>query len=152
MREFCRCRWERKHRRHGRCPTRTAKMMQTMLPLLMMLVGTGVMLALPGPSDAMLSALIGPVSRPQKVVVPVSAAVTPPSSEERQAARAHVRDLLLAPPDAAVAVTVARLHPQKGVDVWLDAASILVARGADLHLAWIGDGELLGEVTEAPVT
>ena len=63
---------------------------------------------------------------------------TPPSLEERKASRARVRDLLLAPPDAPVAVTVARLHPQKGVDVWLDAASILVARGADLHLAWIG--------------
>lgn len=50
------------------------------LPLLVMLVGTGVMLALPGPSDAMLSALIGPVSRPQKVVVPVPAAVSPQST------------------------------------------------------------------------
>lgn len=50
------------------------------LPLLVMLVGTGVMLALPGPSDAMLSALIGPVSRPQKVVVPVPAAVAPQST------------------------------------------------------------------------
>ncbi len=43
------------------------------LPLLVMLVVTGVMLALPGPSDAALSAVVGPVSRPQKVVVTISA-------------------------------------------------------------------------------
>ena len=51
MREFCRCRWERKRRRHGRCPTRTAKMMQTMLPLLMMLLPLLMMLLLQIPNE-----------------------------------------------------------------------------------------------------
>lgn len=50
------------------------------------------------------------------------------------------------PSDAVVAITVGRLVPQKGYDIYLQAANDLLVRHSNLWLVWVGDGELRPEI------
>jgi glycosyltransferase involved in cell wall biosynthesis len=77
-----------------------------------------------------------------RVPVDVVPPAGPPPQPRRS--RAEVRRALGAE-DRPLVVTVARLHPQKGLDTLLDAASLL--RGA--RLAIVGEGPLEAQLREA---
>ncbi len=53
---------------------------------------------------------------------------------------AATRQSLQVPPTAPLLLTVARMTPQKGHDVLLDASPALLARYPEAVLAWVGDG------------
>jgi glycosyltransferase involved in cell wall biosynthesis len=55
---------------------------------------------------------------------------------------AEVRAELGVEPGQGLVVCVARLHVQKGLDILLDAAAILVGRGAAIRVAIVGQGPL----------
>lgn len=59
---------------------------------------------------------------------------------------AEVRAQLGVGPGQHLVVSVARLHVQKGLDTLLDAAAILVGRGAGIRVAIVGQGPLDGEL------
>ena len=69
----------------------------------------------------------------------------PPSSDER----ARARRALGVGRDATLAVTVARLHRAKGVDVLLRAWSDMHARAPGARLIVVGDGPEMGELAHA---
>ena len=61
---------------------------------------------------------------------------------ERGAGRARVRQGLGLPAPARLAITVATLKEQKGHRYLIEAASLVIGRFPDLHLAFVGDGAL----------
>ena len=69
----------------------------------------------------------------------------PPSSDER----AQARRALASPQDATLAVTVARLHRAKGVDVLLRAWSELHLHAPSARLIVVGDGPEMANLTRA---
>ena len=74
----------------------------------------------------------------------VERALVPAPPRPAAAAPAEVRAALGIGPGALLLVTVARLAPQKGLDVLLDVADLLRAR--PVRLAVAGDGPLAGEL------
>jgi glycosyltransferase involved in cell wall biosynthesis len=60
--------------------------------------------------------------------------------------RQTVRRAWGVPADAPVVVAVGRLHPQKGLDVLLDAAPVLAARVPAVHIVLVGEGPLEGHL------
>lgn len=75
-----------------------------------------------------------------RVVAPTS----PVPVADRPAAA--VRAELGAEPDQSLVVCVGRLHVQKGLDTLLDATAALVARGAHIRVAIVGQGPLDAEL------
>ena len=71
-----------------------------------------------------------------RVVAPVSTPLRPPAPVAATRAR------LGAEPGVPLVVCVARLHPQKGLDVLLGATALLRHRGLRLRLALVGEGPL----------
>jgi glycosyltransferase involved in cell wall biosynthesis len=69
--------------------------------------------------------------------------------EERQALRGAVRHELAVPDDELIALTVANLRSEKGYDVLLAAARLVVADGAPVRFVSVGRGPLEGELTAA---
>jgi glycosyltransferase involved in cell wall biosynthesis len=59
----------------------------------------------------------------------------------RDRLRQRLRHELDLPPNAFIALTVARLHAQKAHDVLIEAAARLARRHPHLHLVWAGTGE-----------
>ena len=74
------------------------------------------------------------------------ALVPAPPRPVPQRTAAQVRDELGVPRDAALLVTVARLAPQKGLDLLLDAAALLEAGPREVVWVVAGDGPLLGDL------
>jgi glycosyltransferase involved in cell wall biosynthesis len=79
------------------------------------------------------------VSDDKVVVIPngVDTAAVPVA---HAAARAALRRELRLPPDSTVVATAGRLHPSKGIDDFLRAASIVSPRRSDVRFLVIGDG------------
>jgi len=76
--------------------------------------------------------------------VQVVAPLGPPPTPRRD--RAEVRRALGAAPAQPLIVTVARLHPQKGLDVLLEAVAKLRSEVPDVRLAIVGEGPLLASL------
>jgi glycosyltransferase involved in cell wall biosynthesis len=72
--------------------------------------------------------------------------IIPPSV---RADRADVRRRLGIPPDAPLALTVARFTEQKGHAFLLDAVPAILAAAPNARFVWVGDGPLRPELTRA---
>jgi glycosyltransferase involved in cell wall biosynthesis len=68
--------------------------------------------------------------------------IDPVDQATREQLRLRLRRELGLPPDAFVALTVARLHIQKAHDVLITAAAALARRRPNLHFVWAGTGEI----------
>ena len=65
-----------------------------------------------------------------------------PDAQMRLAAARALRSELGQSDTTAILLTVARLHHQKGYDVYIDALERLAAKRSDFHCVWVGGGEL----------
>ena len=91
---------------------------------------------LPGRVDAVIATSADVAARVgggATVIAPVGPLPVPP-------ARAAVRAALGADPGNPLVVAVGRLHPQKGFDTLIDAATLLRARMPGLRVAIVGEG------------
>ncbi len=101
-------------------------------------------------SQAAHDALPGPVRRHARVVV--HGVDLSPSRElvtRRGEIRKSVRDELQVPDGNLLAVTVANLRSEKGYDVLLECAALIVERRLPITFAAAGDGALLQQLTAA---
>ncbi len=112
-----------------------------------------------GPAAPLLRALEGALPSRVDAVIAVSPGIAERFAGSRAATRitvvppvgpgpaptrspAETREALGVGPDAPLVVTVARLHPQKGLDVLLDAVSALGERVPGVRVAVVGQGPL----------
>jgi glycosyltransferase involved in cell wall biosynthesis len=96
---------------------------------------------LPGRVDAVIAASPAVAERVGGRVIPP---VWPPPVVHRDAA--SVRAELGLAPDHGFVVTVARLHPQKGLDVLVDAAALLRHQAPGARIVIVGAGPLASDV------
>ncbi len=75
--------------------------------------------------------------------------VPPDRRHATESLRRDVRDELGVTPDEVLVLTVANLRPEKGYDVLLEAARILLARGAPVSFVSVGHGPLADELHRA---
>jgi glycosyltransferase involved in cell wall biosynthesis len=84
--------------------------------------------------------------RAQVVIHGVDVSRSEEMRTERERIRREVRDELGVRPDDVLVLTVANLRPEKGYDILLEAARILVAGGAPVSFASVGFGPLADEL------
>jgi glycosyltransferase involved in cell wall biosynthesis len=101
-------------------------------------------------SAASLDALPRPLQSHARVVVHgVDRERTSRVLENHETIRAEVREELGAEENELLALTVANLRSEKGYDVLLEAARLIVADGAPLRFVSVGTGELADTLREA---
>jgi glycosyltransferase involved in cell wall biosynthesis len=96
-------------------------------------------------SESSRQALPRPLRRDAQVVIH-GVDVSPDQRRATESLRREVRDELGVPADDVLVLTVANLRPEKGYDVLLEAARILVARGAPVSFISVGHGPLADQL------
>lgn len=84
--------------------------------------------------------------RARVVVHGIDQSLSPEVAAERPTIRRRIRKQLAVPDDDLLALTVAGLRAEKGYDLLLEAAHVVVGRNLPIRFAAAGDGTLAGEL------